>query len=73
MSTPPKKRLNGEDFEEHGPEFEAAWNIVRGCEIPPSFEVFNHGFKLAAEREDIRDLTVRNYAQRIRDKYQRIR
>jgi hypothetical protein len=71
---PPKERLNGEDYEARGPEYEEAWDrLVVGCLYPPSLEVFQEGLKNASKATWWNGMTVERYAIGIVNNYKRIR
>lgn len=76
-------RTNYEDFSARGPSYSEAWEILaRGCEVPPSLEVFDA--QLTARREG-RDgkpgfcpparpsLSVMEHARSLGEAYHRVR
>jgi hypothetical protein len=64
-------RLNEHDYEDAGPEHIAAWaRLARGCEVPPSFEVFEA--ELAAVRRRAPAVAPEVVADRLVAMYRRI-
>lgn len=56
------------DYHKRGPQFQRAWEILaRGCEVPPSIEVFVHEFEKV--RETRSSQTVEMFARQLVDMY----
>lgn len=59
------------DFFERGPSYAAAREILlRGCEYPPSLELFEHELKQARRAHP--ELKVEGLARRLSDAYHRV-
>jgi hypothetical protein len=63
-------RLNGDDFRAAGPRYLSAWQtLLDGCEVPPSFEVFQHEFKRLQDKAP--GLSPEGMARRLSESYHR--
>jgi hypothetical protein len=59
------------DYMERGPEYRQAWQVLaRGCEIPPSIELFEQ--ELQDQRRARPGLSVRKLAESLAERYQRV-
>jgi hypothetical protein len=63
------RRDNADDYLDGGLQFLQAWTILGDCECPPSREVFEHGFVVAAHER--KGLKPQMYAHQIVAKYGR--
>lgn len=66
-------RTNGDDFCR---QRDRAWTeafdiLVDGCEIPPSFELFQHGLEQTREKA-AQPVTVQAYARYVVESYHRV-
>lgn len=64
-------RDNFTDFQNAGPQYRNAWEIVARLEVPPSLEVFEH--ELERRRDSHPSLTVTGFARMLADSYRPIR
>lgn len=62
-------RTNHEDFLDSGPSFQRAWILLQQLAVPPSIEVFEHGY-IDANR-DVPHLSPPSYALHLKQNYTR--